>query len=86
MGGWMEVLVDKVHKQGEHIPQHTFHTTIPTYVAVDIDIVPPIACHSYLYVEMVEMFLSAGSMHIFQDNVSSIKFSYSSTIIGHYLA
>ena len=31
MGGWMEALADKVHKQGEHIPQHaTFHTTIPT--------------------------------------------------------
>ena len=28
--GWMDMdaLVDKVHKQGEHIP--TFHTTIPT--------------------------------------------------------
>ena len=28
----MEALADKVHKQGEHIPQHiaTFHTTIPT--------------------------------------------------------
>ena len=22
MGGWMEALADKVHKQGEHIPQH----------------------------------------------------------------
>ena len=28
MGGWMEALADKVHKQGEHIA--TFHTTIPT--------------------------------------------------------
>ena len=30
--GLMEALVDKVHKQGEHVPQHcaTFHTTIPT--------------------------------------------------------
>ena len=28
MGGWMEALADKVHKQAEHIA--TFHTTIPT--------------------------------------------------------
>ena len=27
--GWMEALVNKVHKQGEYIPQH-FHTTIST--------------------------------------------------------
>ena len=38
----MEALADKVHKQGEHISRNiaTFHTTIPTYVAVNIDSVP----------------------------------------------
>ena len=24
MGGWMEALADKVHKQGEHISQHCY--------------------------------------------------------------
>ena len=24
MGGWMAALADKVHKQGEHIPQHCY--------------------------------------------------------------
>ena len=24
MGGWMDALADKVHKQGEHIPQHCY--------------------------------------------------------------
>ena len=30
----MEVLADKVHKQGEHIATYTctFHTTTPTYI------------------------------------------------------
>ena len=33
MGGWMESLADKVHKQGEHILNiGTFHTT--TYVGM----------------------------------------------------
>ena len=31
MGGWMDALADKVHKQGGHVPHiATFHTTIPT--------------------------------------------------------
>ena len=33
MGGWIEVVTDKVHKQEKHIPQliiATFYTTIPT--------------------------------------------------------
>ena len=25
IGEWMEVLADKVHKQGEHIPQHCYY-------------------------------------------------------------
>ena len=24
MGGWMDALADKVHKQGEHISQHCY--------------------------------------------------------------
>ena len=36
----MEALADKVHKQGDHIPQFiaTFHTTIPTQVVMTISI------------------------------------------------
>ena len=28
MGGWMEALADKVHKQGEHIPQQASHVKV----------------------------------------------------------
>ena len=42
MGGWMEALADKVHKQVEHIPQHCYISHNHPYIsiAVDIDIVP----------------------------------------------
>ena len=48
MGGWMEALTDKVHKQGEHIPQHcyTFHTTMYPYISSMI--LCHLACHSVL--------------------------------------
>ena len=33
MGGWMEALADKVHKQGEHIPQHCYISHNHPYIS-----------------------------------------------------
>ena len=33
MGGWMDALADKVHKQGEHIPQHCYISHNHPYIS-----------------------------------------------------
>ena len=33
MGGWMEALADKGHKQGEHIPQHCYISHNHPYIS-----------------------------------------------------
>ena len=50
MGGWMDVLADKVHKQGEHIPQHCHNHP---YISSSDTLPGTIIISTATYVEMV---------------------------------
>ena len=53
MGGWMEALADKGHKQGEHIPQHCYISHNHPYISSSDTLGGTISISTATYVGMV---------------------------------
>ena len=53
MGGWMEALAYKVHKQGEHIPQHCNISHNHPYISSSDTLDDTISISTATYVGMV---------------------------------
>ena len=51
--GWMEALVDRVHKQGEHIPQHRYISHNHPYISSSDMLGGTISISTATYVGMV---------------------------------
>ena len=53
MGGWMEVVADKVHKQGEHIPQQCYISHNHPYISSSDTLSGTISISTATYVGIV---------------------------------